>query len=484
VLAREFLQLNVHRILGAVVRGDPTTGDARHAPLRNAILHIARTRDDAAHDALLVRAPFFQRIASYAHPYKSVTVGDLNLLKSGARELFDALRPSVELAIRSERIGNRYVYAGASEARMRELVGLIGRHPFSDRCELAHAVVGYMRNNTGLVGPLLQDRMFMPLRTGVTITATTTHVEVYGPLCFWNTHKVTTLASIFSHKSVRGRGLGMFRLDAYTVGDVTVALPALAQFSADLYWATQNVEDLSDAFANCNFNGRVGHLSTSRVYLTRGTFNNNPVFNQPLANWDVSSVENAREMFYDARSFNQPLNTWRFGNVRDARGMFRGAVSFNRPIGSWCVRNLREMDHMFSGALSFNQPLGTWDVASVQSAHRMFENTPSFNQPLDRWVMFRDLDADAMFHNSAFDYTMAFEYHVIRRRPEHARVEGWTSDWIQGRRMKPGRVVDAASLVSPLVALEDARPLVPEGWYAKNTETFDRGMNTRDAHRN
>jgi hypothetical protein len=66
-------------------------------------------------------------------------------------------------------------------------------------------------------------------------------------------------------------------------GDVDVALPALGEFSADLYWPTQNVRDLSHTFASGCFNGRIGHLNTSRVRLMTRTFFKNPVFNQPLA---------------------------------------------------------------------------------------------------------------------------------------------------------------------------------------------------------
>ncbi len=34
-------------------------------------------------------------------------------------------------------------------------------------------------------------------------------------------------------------------------------------------------------------------------------------FNQPLNNWDVSSVANMSEMFAYCKNFNQPLNNWR-----------------------------------------------------------------------------------------------------------------------------------------------------------------------------
>ena len=38
-------------------------------------------------------------------------------------------------------------------------------------------------------------------------------------------------------------------------------------------------------------------------------------FNQPLNNWNVSSVKFMSGMFEDATSFNQPLNNWNVSNV-------------------------------------------------------------------------------------------------------------------------------------------------------------------------
>jgi hypothetical protein len=159
--------------------------------------------------------------------------------------------------------------------------------------------------------------------------------------------------------------------------------------------------------------------------------------------------------------------------------MFRGALSFNQPLGSWDVRNVRTMDDMFRGALSFNQPLGSWDVRSVTSAWSMFEDTPSFNQPLAGWVLFSDADAAAMFRNSAFEHTMAFEttrYEqdvAARHARQWQRVDPreWEREWVRGRRMRPGRVVDAAALRGLLTA-----EVVPEAWYEEHTETFERAL--------
>ena len=55
-------------------------------------------------------------------------------------------------------------------------------------------------------------------------------------------------------------------------------------------------------------------------------------FNQPLNNWDVSSVTDMSSMFLYSTSFNQPLNNWDVSSVTSMRGMFAEATSFNQPI--------------------------------------------------------------------------------------------------------------------------------------------------------
>jgi hypothetical protein len=279
---------------------------------------------------------------------------------------------------------------------MRELVDLIGRHPLRSRSQLGDAVVGYMLDHTGHSG--YRIRASAPLDAGV--TATTTYADVYGPLCFWNMGGCQSLRGLFSPDNVRAN---------WPIPGASTAWYALGEFSADLYWPTQNVVDAALAFASSCFDGRIGHLNMSRVTRMDRAFQNNPVFNMPLASWDVSSV-------YDASD-------------------------------------------MFGGALSFNQPLGAWDVRSVELAHRMFENTPSFNQPLDGWVLYRNVNATAMFRDSAFEHTMTFV--VLESHCQDA-------EWTRGRRMKPGRVVRASSLIA-----------TGDGWYDENTVTFERGLPRR-----
>ena len=70
-------------------------------------------------------------------------------------------------------------------------------------------------------------------------------------------------------------------------------------------------------------------------------------------------------MFWKASSFNQPLNDWDVSSVTVMGYMFYEAYSFNQPLNDWDVRSVTDMEYMFYEASSFDQPLNDWDVSSV-----------------------------------------------------------------------------------------------------------------------
>jgi hypothetical protein len=454
-----FANLNVHRILEIVVRRrEPHMGG-----MCKAIMRIATDKEDAAHHALLVRAPFFRRIAR-ALPNMAPAVME------AAGDLFEALRPSIVAAIRSERIGVRRLYKDATGEEMRELVDSIGLSPLTSYRDLAGAVVGYIRDHVGLDASRLRAADGTARR----------HVDAYGPLCFWDTSLVT-------------RGVGLFspiissdvarRLDQDPdAQDDALTIPALAWFSADLYWATGRFTTLDHMFTDCRFNGRIGHLDVSSAVSMAYTFAYNRVFNQPLERWDVSSVINTAHMFSGALSFNQPLDAWRLPATqgRNMTSMFEEAVSFNQPLGSWNVSGVTDMTDMFHTALSFNQPLDAWDVGSVVTMDRMFRVTPSFVQPLNTWEP-RSLqgptDTRILLNHDLFGFSALQPLDSF--------------DWLGygryslGRRMRAQIVADVSGLIAPHIA--QSSPVVETAydqdhavrhairvWLEAFTETFAR----------
>ena len=83
--------------------------------------------------------------------------------------------------------------------------------------------------------------------------------------------------------------------------------------------------------------------------------------------------------------FNQPIGEWDVSSVTNMIGMFDENPNFNQPIGNWEVKEVKNMKSMFSYAINFNQSLEKWDVSNVSnfeyfafSCEEWIEEKPSF----------------------------------------------------------------------------------------------------------
>jgi surface protein len=160
-------------------------------------------------------------------------------------------------------------------------------------------------------------------------------------------------------------------------------------------WCVSKIQDFSFLFSLCDdgHNPRRANLAVAdfNEEISRGDVSNAATmksmfagvyyqstythFNQPLADWNVSSVMDMAEMFQYTDSFNQPLDSWNVSLVTNMRNMSNSASSFNQPIGKWDVSNVSQM---FFHAASFNQPIDNWNISSVTETRGMFEGASSF----------------------------------------------------------------------------------------------------------
>lgn len=51
-------------------------------------------------------------------------------------------------------------------------------------------------------------------------------------------------------------------------------------------------------------------------------------FNQPISEWNTSSVINLKGMFFEAYSFNQSIDKWDISKVQNINYIFNGAIAF------------------------------------------------------------------------------------------------------------------------------------------------------------
>ena len=175
-------------------------------------------------------------------------------------------------------------------------------------------------------------------------------------------------------------------------------------------WNLPSVTDMTNMFANTSFNQPIGRWDTPQLTTTQRMFLQNEAFNNGAApggiitgpdafeNWSIPNVAIMASMFkqYGGNSeFNQPVANWNVSSVEYMGGMFRGCTKFNQPLGEWDVRNVESMFEMFENARVFNNggvssgvgALNNWVTDSLVSTADMFKGAKDFNQDISNWKM-------------------------------------------------------------------------------------------------
>ena len=86
----------------------------------------------------------------------------------------------------------------------------------------------------------------------------------------------------------------------------------------DIY--TSNITDMSDLFANSDFNGDISKWDVSNVTNMKGMFFYSN-FNGDIYKWNVSNVTNMIRVFSYSK-FNSDISNWNVSNVTNSENIF------------------------------------------------------------------------------------------------------------------------------------------------------------------
>jgi len=152
-------------------------------------------------------------------------------------------------------------------------------------------------------------------------------------------------------------------------------------------WNTSNVTNMYYMFKGTSFNQPIGSWDVGKVTNMQNMFQVNNIFDQDIGDWNVTGVTTMREMFNGNYSnFNNGgstgINNWRPSSCTDMYGMFYNCTGFNQPIGDWDVSSVTSMSNMFTMSIlgsPFNQDLSNWDTSSCTNMSNLFLRRDSFN---------------------------------------------------------------------------------------------------------
>jgi hypothetical protein len=178
--------------------------------------------------------------------------------------------------------------------------------------------------------------------------------------------------------------------------------------------------NLAGAFMGATANFNISTTIPCRVQDMSWAFYNTLLFNNPIGEWDTSSVTSMEGMFFYAFAFHQDISHWDTFNVANMNRMFLAASAFQRDIRMWCVGNVIDADYFDYAHTAgiYNPPnfgscssaiAGTSPAPSTPNM-RLFITTSSANQvvciPFARaynvrlWVDFSDGSTPIVIFNN------------------------------------------------------------------------------------
>jgi surface protein len=274
------------------------------------------------------------------------------------------------------------------------------------------------------------------------------------PIGSWNTSKVSNMSQMFFNAAVFNQPIGSWNTSAVT--NMSQMFQAAFKFDQNIgSWNVSNVVNFSNMFrgatvfnngGNSNINNwtinTISNVSFDSMFYSALAFNQNigawnvsnvSTFNQmfqsatkfnngessDINNWNLrTSGTIVTNMFNGASSFNQPLRNWNVSSVTNMTGMFQYATVFNQNIGAWSTINTTNMSLMFNGARDFNNggssTINNWNTGNVVTTQRMFSKdnaanvVMTFNQPVGNWDMSKNTNMSYMF--GAFQGTAATSF--------------------------------------------------------------------------
>jgi surface protein len=119
---------------------------------------------------------------------------------------------------------------------------------------------------------------------------------------------------------------------------------------------------------NCQF------IATDELVLPANCFAafvNCTAFNQPVSNWNTSSVTNMQSMMQDCPAFNQPVSNWNTSSVTNMRGVFNLCSAFNQSVSHWDTSLVTDLSFFIQLGTAFKQSLASFSLASLSATDRL-----------------------------------------------------------------------------------------------------------------